>query len=256
MKKKSTKWIASWSGGKDSTASIILAHENHEPLDVILFSEVMFNETISGELPEHMDFVKNKAIPVFESWGIEVKILHHDKTYMEYFNQVRKRGKNIGKCVGFPMADKCNVRNCKVKPIEDFIRQSGDDCIQYIGLAADEPKRLERMDQSRKQSLLVKYGYTEQMAREKCKEYGLLSPYYEYSSRGGCWFCPNARKCQQKHVRDNHPMLWNELLALESRDNLIGNVWNTQANKSIHQMEESFKWEDAQMSIFDYIKER
>lgn len=28
----------------------------------------MFDNEISGELPEHIDFIKNKAIPVFESW--------------------------------------------------------------------------------------------------------------------------------------------------------------------------------------------
>ena len=80
------KYIASWSGGKDSTASIILAHEHNEPLDLIIFSEVMFDENISGELPEHIDFIKNKAIPVFESWGYEVKILHSDKTYIDCFH--------------------------------------------------------------------------------------------------------------------------------------------------------------------------
>lgn len=43
------KYIASWSGGKDSTASIILAHEHNEPLDLIIFSEVMFDENTSGD---------------------------------------------------------------------------------------------------------------------------------------------------------------------------------------------------------------
>ena len=52
------KYIASWSGGKDSTATIILAHIHHEPLDEIIFSEVMFDEKISGEIPEHIDFIK------------------------------------------------------------------------------------------------------------------------------------------------------------------------------------------------------
>ena len=70
--KKNMKYIASWSGGKDSTASIIPAHEHNEPLDLIIFSEVMFDDNISGELPEHIDFIKNKAIPVFESWGYEI----------------------------------------------------------------------------------------------------------------------------------------------------------------------------------------
>ncbi len=41
------KYIASWSGGKDSTASIILAHEHNEPLDLIIFSEVMFDKNVS-----------------------------------------------------------------------------------------------------------------------------------------------------------------------------------------------------------------
>lgn len=59
------KYIASWSGGKDSTASIILAHEHNEPLDLIIFSEVMFDENISGELPEHIDFIKNKANAIY-----------------------------------------------------------------------------------------------------------------------------------------------------------------------------------------------
>lgn len=91
------KYIASWSGGKDSTASIVLAHEHNEPLDLIIFSEVMFDKTTSGELPEHIDFVKNKAIPIFESWGYETKILHSNKTYMDCFHHRTIRGKNIGK---------------------------------------------------------------------------------------------------------------------------------------------------------------
>ena len=63
------KYIASCSGGKDSIATIILAHENKEPLDEIVFAEVMFDEETSGELPEHIDFIKNRAFPLFERWG-------------------------------------------------------------------------------------------------------------------------------------------------------------------------------------------
>ena len=44
---KQMKYIASFSGGKDSAATIILAHENNEPLDEIIFSEVMFDENIN-----------------------------------------------------------------------------------------------------------------------------------------------------------------------------------------------------------------
>ena len=87
------KYIASWSGGKDSTASILLAHEQKEPLDLILFSEVMFTKEISGELPEHIDFIKNKCIPLFEGWGYEVKILHSNKTYCDEFFRIIQKSK-------------------------------------------------------------------------------------------------------------------------------------------------------------------
>ena len=89
-------YISSWSGGKDSTASIILAHEHNEPLDLIIFSEVMFDKDISGELPEHIDFIKNKCIPLFESWGYETKILHADLTYMNIFLRQPTKGKRFG----------------------------------------------------------------------------------------------------------------------------------------------------------------
>ena len=241
--------IVSWSGGKDSTATIILAKEKGIPINHILFSEVMFDANISCELPEHMKFVKEVAIPLFEGWGYRTKILRYKKSYMDYFNQIRKRGKHIGKKVGFPMADKCNVRNCKVEPIRNFLKEHKN-AVQFVGICADEPARLNRLSGGKK-SLLAEYGYTGEMAKKKCQEYGLLSPYYRHSRRGGCWCCPNAGKEQMEYIRNEHGMLWNRLIALEQEDNLIGNIFNTRIGRSIVQMEEEFLWKDRQMTIFD-----
>lgn len=46
------KYIASCSFGKDSVAQIIVAKYYNEPID-----------EISGEFPEHRDFIYNVAIP-------------------------------------------------------------------------------------------------------------------------------------------------------------------------------------------------
>ena len=121
--------------------------------------------------------------------------------------------------------------------------------MQYIGIAADEPKRLERLD-GKKISLLAKYGYTEAMAADLCKEYGLYSPIYEFTSRGGCWFCPNARDKELRHIRKYHPDLWERLLKLEEYQNLAGRKWNTLKNISLHDKENKFYWEDQQISLF------
>lgn len=252
------KYIASWSGGKDSTASIILAHEHNEPLDLIIFSEVMFDENTSGELPEHIDFIKNKAIPKFEEWGYEIKILHSEKSYIERFYGFLSRGKRKGNGQrrGFPMAMKCDInKSCKIEPIRNFRKRIGNDFTQYIGIAIDEPVRMERIVNSgNKVSLLEKYGYTEKMAFDLCEKYNLLSPIYQFTNRGGCWFCPNMRREQLKHLRKNHRDLWNKLLELENEPNLIGSKWNALTNTSIHDWEERFYWEEQQMSIFDFME--
>ena len=251
------KHIASWSGGKDSTASIILAREHNEPVDCIIFSEVMFDENISGELPEHMDFIKNKAIPLFESWGYETKVLHADLTYVDIFFREPARGKRFGTGIktGFPMSGRCQInRSAKVLPIKRFLKSFKEEFTQYIGIAVDEPARLDRVAKSTNQvSLLQKYGYTEQMASDLCKKYDLLSPIYDFTPRGGCWFCPNARDCELRHLRNNHRDLWDKLLELENTPNLIGNIWNTLTQTSIHDKEEQFMWEDRQITIFEYM---
>ena len=90
------KYVASCSFGKDSIATILLAHEHGEPLDEIVYCEVMYDENISGEVPEHRDFIYNTAIPKIESMGYKVKILRSDKTYMDCFNHVASHGKNKG----------------------------------------------------------------------------------------------------------------------------------------------------------------
>lgn len=186
------EYIASFSGGKDSTATIILAHEHNEPLDKIIFSEVMFDKNISGELPEHIDFILNKCKPLFEGWGYEVKILHSEYTYMDCFNHITTRSRKPernGKRNGFPMAGRCIINDrCKIKPIKDFIKTKDPKQItQYLGIAIDEPKRLERLKDEKtiRISLLEKYRYTEKMAYELCEKYNLLSPTYDFTPRGG-----------------------------------------------------------------------
>lgn len=115
-KNEEMEYIASFSGGKDSMATVILAHEHGEPLNTIIFSEVMFDENISGELPEHIQFIKEKCIPLFTSWGYKTKILHANITYMDCFNHILTHSKvpdRNGKKQGFPMAGRCAIKELK-----------------------------------------------------------------------------------------------------------------------------------------------
>lgn len=220
------QYIHSWSGGKDSTAAIILNHIHNLPPPTIIFSEVMYDKQrgISGELPEHIDFVRNKAIPVFQKWGYEVKILHAEKDYLDCFHQIIRKSKNPfrnGAKNGFPIGGMCSINNrIKMKAIRDYLKNINGDFIEYIGIATDEPARLLRLAGTNKKSLLAEYGYTEQMAADLCCKYDLLSPIYQHTKRGGCWFCPNATYGEFAYLKVNYPELWDELRQLSKDENL------------------------------------
>ena len=79
--------IASCSFGKDSIATLLLAIENHEPLDRVVFAEVMFDHErgISGEIPEHIEWVYSTAIPKLESMGVKVDVVKSKKDYVHFF---------------------------------------------------------------------------------------------------------------------------------------------------------------------------
>ena len=177
--------IASCSFGKDSIATILLALENNEPLDRVVFAEVMFDHErgISGEIPEHIEWIYSTAIPKLESMGVKVDVVKAKKDYVSFFVNAVGGGRHKGKIYGFPIGGMCVInRECKMQPIHDYYKQfKGYEVVQYVGIAIDEPKRLARLSKKGnidKVSLLEKYGYTEDMAREKCLEYGLLSPIY------------------------------------------------------------------------------
>lgn len=105
----------------------------------------------------------------------------------------------------------------KTKPIKTFVKELDRVGWQSIvGIGIDEPKRLAKMRNRENQtSLLEKYGYTEKMAYDLCKEYGLLSPLYEMGGmRQGCFFCPNAHIKEFARLQRNYPSLWQELLDL------------------------------------------
>lgn len=229
-------------------------------MDIILFSEVMYDRKrgISGENPEHIRFIRDTK-PLFESWGYEVHILRADMDYIGFFNRVIERPIKYqdrkGKKFGFPVFGMCGVkRDCKEKPIKDYLNTIDDEIIQYVGICADEEKRLESLHkQSGRISLLEKYGYTEDMARQKCEEHGLLSPCYKYSKRGGCWCCPNAKLEEHREIRRLYPEIWKEFVSLEDDGNITNDKWNVYGD-TLHEIDEKLYWEEQQMTIFDYIE--
>lgn len=144
----------------------------------------------------------------------------------------------------------CTVnRECKLKPIHDFYKQYKDyNIVQYVGIAADEPKRLARLKEGQI-SLLDKYRYTEDMAKQKCLEYGLLSPIYGGGNRNGCWFCPNVRIKDFAKFKLAHPELWEELLRLSLTPNLCS--YGFKYGKTVQEVDERIDAINNQGKLFE-----
>ncbi len=238
------KHIASVSFGKDSLATVLLAKEHNEPLDEAVYCEVMFDQHTSGEVPEHRDFIYNTAIPALERMGVKVVVLRSVQTYVGLFTGRITRGPKKGMVRSFPICGRCAVqRDCKAKPINRYQKTLPSGTVQYLGIARDEQERLLRLESGKKISLLDKYNFTEQDARSLCEKAGLLSPVYEFTDRGGCWFCPNAKRTELRHLYDHHPELWARMLELQALPGKVTEKFNrTQRFSDIDAL---FRQEDA-----------
>lgn len=122
------------------------------------------------------------------------------------------------------------------------------DTVQYIGIAADEPKRLARLKPGQI-SLLDKYHVAEPEARSMCAAEGLLSPLYDFTKRGGCWFCPNASISELRHLYRYHPELWQLLLELQDVPNKPTERFSWR--RTFREIDERFRQEGEQLSFYE-----
>ncbi len=258
--------IISWSGGKDSTASVILMHEHQnellKPGDEVhlLFAEVMFDKKagVSAHHPGIISFVY-EAKEVFESWGFKVHILRSDKDYLDVFyhkiDGSRDPARN-GMTYGFVLpGGKCAVkRDCKLKPINEWKKANDAESVSYVGIAIDEPSRLKSMHGENHVSLLEMYGYTEEDAYNLCKKYGLLSPQYSLEGvrRDGCWVCPYSRECESREIKRLFPEAWEKFVSLEDTPNLGFPHWNPLTKETLHERD-AYISRFKQLSIFDFV---
>ncbi len=261
--------IICWSGGKDSTATILLLHEHEKELlsfgdkVSILFSEVMFDKknNISGHNPDIIAFIYEK-MSIFQSWGYEVHVLRSDMDYLDVFYHKLSRSPNpgrVGLTHGFIRAGICSVkRDCKLRPVEQWHKEHAtENYVDYIGIAIDEPERLKSLHKlENTESLLERYGYTEKDAMMLCQKCGMVSPQYFMPDvkRDGCWFCPHAKLCEHEAIKMKHPAAWEKYVSLEDEPDLAYPRWNVYSKETLHERDERLKHPHRQLTILDFVK--
>lgn len=212
--------ILSLSYGKDSLACLGAIEHLGWPLDRIVTADVWATETIRAEYPVVTEFKCYADEIIKKRYGIQVEHYHaknvdrviKDKvTYEDVFYHTMIEGNYQGSIKGFPMQIGPWCQKLKLNALKQISK--GNNVIEYLGIAADEPKRIASHIKKPNIKLhLVEIGWQEDYCGLWCQYSELLNPTYTTSARDGCWFCHNQGVEQLRLLRKNHPDLWAVLL--------------------------------------------
>lgn len=214
MKKKDKNYhIVSFSGGKDSTAMLLLMFENGYHID-----EVVFLDT-GMEFPEMYEHI-NK---VEQYIGFPITRLKSDKNF-EYFMLEHKKTKKDGTIeIGYSFPDFRNrwcTYNLKMQVMRHHLKpiRKKYNIIEYHGIALDESERAKEQSGKKVYYPLIDYRMTEADALKYCYERGFdWGGLYEKFTRVSCWCCPLKGLKDLKTLRDDYPDMWAKLEEWQSK---------------------------------------
>lgn len=244
--------VASFSGGKDSTAMVLHMIERGDRLDEVIFCDTTM------EFPAMIRHVA-KVRKVIEAAGIKFTELRAEHDFEYYLISVdvpnRKPTSAHFGTPGYGWSS-FKIRWCtkylKIEPINAYLSdlQERYDVIQYIGIAADEDYRMEKKNNQdpNHRHPLRDWGWDEETALRYC--YGLGYDWeglYELSrnektgrSRVSCWCCPLQGYDDLRKLRKHFPELWIRLRELDRKQ------WQSFAHGySVEDFEQRFALEDA-----------
>ena len=180
------KHIASVSFGKDSLAMLLLILEKNMPLDEVVFYDTGMEFKAIYEIMEKVKKMLDEA-------GIAFKRLEPEKPFEWFMFEKPVNGKN-GFHLGYSWCGGvCRWgTTAKTKAIDAYCGKN----FQYIGIASDEPKRIEKERKPEKILPLVDWGMTEKDCLEYCYERGFYweengFKLYDVLDRVSCWCCKN-----------------------------------------------------------------
>ena len=180
------KYVASVSFGKDSVAMLLMLIEKKWPLDEAVFYDtgMEFNAIYQ---------VREQIRPVLQDHGIQYVELKPERPFLYDMLEKPVYSKQKGNHYGYGWCGglcRWGTTN-KLKALDAYAEQNG--AVVYIGIAADETKRLARL-KGYKRAPLAEWGLTEADALRYCRKHGIHwtengIDLYDILDRVSCWCC-------------------------------------------------------------------
>ena len=227
------KHIISFSGGKDSTALLLLMIENSIPFDEVVFCDTGL------EYPEVYDHIKL----VEKQLNLTVTKLASNKSF-EYWLKIHKKTKGLNKDrLGYGWPDH-RVRWCttllKSRVMQKYLRSCNlaiNEVVEYHGITIDEIQRTKKNNDGRRiEYPLCSYNLTQADTLDFCYDRGFhWNGFYKFHKRANCYCCPLQSLEELYFLYTHYPNLWQDLKTLD-----IG-VWRKfRKDYSISDLEEKF----------------
>lgn len=228
--------VASISYGKDSLAQLEVKFRHNEEITDIVTADIMATPEIPAYLPELVEFRERMDEEIFLRYGVKVTHVRSDKTFLDlFYRPLTKRSKYTGIYGWPPVFGHWCMKHLKKFPIEEYFK--GMECVQWIGIAADELERHGQLNE-RLRSALVEHNVTEADAMAICRDLGWVSPTYLHSGRDGCWFCPCQGIDQLRRLYNDFPEYWALMMAWDKDTDKRFKIDNT-----LSAYDERFYWE-------------
>lgn len=189
------KYIASVSFGKDSLAMLLMLTEKKYKLDEAIFYDTGME---FKAIYNTRDIVKE----LLETKGIKYTELRPKEPFLYKMleKEVHKRDGTVQKGYGL-CGGRCRWGTTeKNNTITKYLKlQYGQDYKEYIGIAADETKRIEKERNEHKLLPLVDWNMTEKECVQYCYSKGFYweedgTRLYDVLDRVSCWCCANKNK--------------------------------------------------------------
>ena len=209
------KHIASWSGGKDSTAMIDIMLREKMPLDYIVFMDTLM------EFDEMYSYIEKVSEYWRARYSVEIVILKPTQkdfidgyilSKIKYCREDKNKNK-VGMIKGFlnPTESFCAWRReTKVYPYNRWLKQfDGEEITTYIGFTKDEAHRC-KADANQKYPL-YEMGMSDNDCQNYLKDREMENPLYKHFNRTGCRLCPYQSKRDWANIYKHYPKVWNEV---------------------------------------------
>ena len=247
----------SLSGGKDSTALLLLMIEKKMPIDCVLYADTTM------EFPEMEAHIAKLDEHLYRERGIHITTLRHPHGFeWLMFDVPQQQKRAIERRIangqpqngyGWPgIKSRWCTSQLKTNLLDKAVGQLKKErnALHYIGIAADEAHRCK--DDPQNCYPLVEWGITEAQALQICYDRGFdFGGLYKIYRRASCWCCPLQRIDELRKLRTHHPELWARLREMDNRARAMfgpGPLGQFKKDWSVERLEERFTREEAKES--------